>query len=125
MIDDHSRLAYAKIQTGDAVLHSGLPDDPALEQLLSDYFPAPLRRRFPAALSSHPLRREIVATALTNRAVNVAGITGLFRLAEETGVPLTGGPGCFTSIVGIFETSGISQGSDPFARYPSVSTMTG
>jgi glutamate dehydrogenase len=81
-------LAYAKIETGDAVLRSGLPDDPALEHLLSDYFPAPLRRRFPAALSSHPLRREIVATALTNRAVNVAGITGLFRLAEETGAPL-------------------------------------
>src|SRR4051794_11191552 len=82
-------LAYAKIEVGDAVLHSGLPDDPALGDLLLDYFPAPLRRRFPTALSSHPLRREIVATALTNRAVNVAGVTGMFRLAEETGAPLT------------------------------------
>ena len=81
-------LAYAKIEVGDAVLHSGLPDDPALEPLLSDYFPAPLRSRFPTALTSHPLRREIVATALTNRAVNTAGLTGLFRLAEETGAPL-------------------------------------
>jgi len=81
-------LAYAKIETGDAVLHSGLPDDPVLAELLSDYFPGPLRRRFPTALSSHPLRREIVATTLTNRAVNVAGVTGLFRLAEETGAPL-------------------------------------
>src|SRR4051794_18013749 len=81
-------LAYAKIEVGDAVLHSGLPDDPALGDLLLDYFPAPLRRRFPTALSSHPLRREIVATALTNRAVNVAGVTGMFRLAEETGAPL-------------------------------------
>jgi glutamate dehydrogenase len=81
-------LAYAKIQVGDAVLHSGLPDDPALEELLSGYFPAPLRRRFPTAISSHPLRREIIATALTNRAVNTAGVTGVFRLAEETGAPL-------------------------------------
>src|SRR4051812_17548247 len=81
-------LAYAKIEVGDAVLHSGLPDDPALEELLDDYFPAPLRRRFPSALTSHPLRREIVATALSNRAVNTAGITGMFRLAEETGAPL-------------------------------------
>ncbi|MEU2350569.1 NAD-glutamate dehydrogenase [Modestobacter sp. NPDC049651] len=81
-------LAYAKIEAGDELLHSGLPDDPALEELLSGYFPAPLRRRFPAALSTHPLRREIVATALANRAVNVAGVTGLFRLAEETGAPL-------------------------------------
>ena len=81
-------LAYAKLQTGDVVLRSGLPDDPALEDLLTGYFPAQIRERFPAAITSHPLRREIVATALTNRAVNVAGVTGLFRLVQETGVPL-------------------------------------
>ncbi|MGY1986250.1 NAD-glutamate dehydrogenase [Blastococcus sp. SYSU DS0669] len=81
-------LAYAKLQTGDAVLASPLPDDPALEELLVGYFPAPLRDRFPVAVTSHPLRREIIATALTNRAVNIAGVTGLFRLTEETGVPL-------------------------------------
>jgi len=81
-------LAYAKLETGDVVLSSGLPDDPALEDLLTGYFPAQLRERFPAAVSTHPLRREIIATALTNRAVNVAGVTGLFRLKQETGVPL-------------------------------------
>jgi glutamate dehydrogenase len=81
-------LAYAKIEVTDAVLHSGLPDDPALEHLLVEYFPEPLRRRFPTAVTSHPLRREIVTTALTNRTVNTAGVTGLFRLAEETGAPL-------------------------------------
>jgi glutamate dehydrogenase len=81
-------LAYAKLETGDVVLRSGLPDDPACEDLLSRYFPAQIRERFPAAITSHALRREIVATALTNRAVNVAGVTGLFRLVQETGVPL-------------------------------------
>jgi glutamate dehydrogenase len=81
-------LAYAKLQAGTEVLQSGLPDDPALEGLLVDYFPAPLRERFPAAITGHPLRREIIATALTNRAVNIAGVTGLFRLMQETGAPL-------------------------------------
>jgi glutamate dehydrogenase len=81
-------LAYAKLETGDVVLRSGLPDDPALEDLLTSYFPAQIRDRFPAAITSHPLRREIVATALTNRAVNLAGVTGLFRLVQETGVAL-------------------------------------
>ncbi|WNV75559.1 NAD-glutamate dehydrogenase [Geodermatophilus sp. DSM 44513] len=83
-------LAYAKLETGDAVLASGLPDDPATGELLVGYFPTALRDRFPAAVTGHPLRREIIATALTNRAVNLAGVTGLFRLAEETGVPLAG-----------------------------------
>ncbi|UOY00643.1 NAD-glutamate dehydrogenase [Blastococcus sp. PRF04-17] len=81
-------LAYAKLQTETEVLRSPLPDDPALEGLLVDYFPAPLRERFPTALTGHPLRREIIATVLTNRAVNTAGVTGLFRLAQETGAPL-------------------------------------
>ena len=71
-----------------AVLHGDLPDDPALARLLRDYFPAPLRERFAAAVDGHPLRREIIATALTNRAVNTAGVTGLYRLAEETGAPV-------------------------------------
>lgn len=81
-------LAYAKLEVGDAVLGSDLPDDPALARLLRDYFPAALRERFPAAVDTHPLRREIVATALTNRSVNTAGVTGLFRLGEETGLDL-------------------------------------
>ncbi|KQS67016.1 NAD-glutamate dehydrogenase [Modestobacter sp. Leaf380] len=81
-------LAYAKLEVDDAVLHSTLPDDPALGRLLTEYVPTELRTRFPAAVEAHPLRREIVATALTNRAVNTAGVTGLFRLAEETGAPL-------------------------------------
>jgi glutamate dehydrogenase len=81
-------LAYAKLEIDDAVLHSALPDDPGLEDLLVDYFPTALRARFPDAIPAHPLRREIVATGLTNRAVNIAGVTGLFRLSEETGVPL-------------------------------------
>jgi glutamate dehydrogenase len=81
-------LAYAKLETGDVVLRSGLPDDPAFEDLLTCYFPAQIRERFPQAIHSHALRREIVATALTNRAVNVAGVTGLFRLVQETGVAL-------------------------------------
>jgi glutamate dehydrogenase len=81
-------LAYAKLQADAAILGSSLPDDPALEYLLVDYFPTALRERFPRAVLTHPLRREIIATALTNRAVNIAGVTGLFRLAEETGMAL-------------------------------------
>src|SRR5205807_783642 len=38
-------LAYAKLETDDAVKDATLPDDPALEQLLVEYFPRPLRER--------------------------------------------------------------------------------
>jgi glutamate dehydrogenase len=96
-------LAYAKLETDDAVLHSTLPDDPALEDLLDCYFPEALRNRFPDAISTHPLRREIIATALTNRAVNIAGVTGLFRLSEETGVPLAAVARAHAVALAVFE----------------------
>ena len=48
-----------------------------------EYFPRPLRERFPAAIAAHPLRREIVTTLLVNEMVDGAGITYAFRLGEE------------------------------------------
>src|SRR6185503_14372771 len=57
---------------------------PDLAELVR-YFPAPLRERFVDRLQRHPLRRELVATALVNGVVNRAGTTFAFRVAEETG----------------------------------------
>src|SRR5919112_295353 len=116
-------LAYAKLETGDTVLASALPDDPALEELLVDYFPAELRRRFPAAVSGHPLRREIVATGLTNRAVNVAGVTGLFRLAEETGVPLVGVVRAHAVARAVFEVDRLWDAVRPLDNRVSATTQ--
>jgi glutamate dehydrogenase len=116
-------LAYAKLETGDAVLASDLPDDPALEELLVGYFPAELRRRFPAAVSGHPLRREIVATALTNRAVNVAGVTGLFRLSEETGVRLAGVVRAHAVARAVFEVDRLWDAVRPLDNRVSATTQ--
>jgi len=78
-------LAYAKIALEDDVLESSVPDDPYFAQELHAYFPGPLRERYADLLAAHPLRREIVTTALVNGMVNRAGTTFAFRLAEETG----------------------------------------
>jgi glutamate dehydrogenase len=78
-------LAYTKIELYRALLASSVPDDPYLGRLLEEYFPEPVRHRFAEQLHRHPLRREIVATCLTNSVVDHAGTTFVFRLAEETG----------------------------------------
>ena len=41
--------------------------------MLVDYFPKPLRQRFSEPMQRHPLRREILATHLTNALVNRVG----------------------------------------------------
>jgi glutamate dehydrogenase len=78
-------LAYSKITLYAALLDSDLPEDPALTAELAGYFPAPLPERFANRLPRHRLRREIVATRVTNSIVDRAGITFIFRLQEDTG----------------------------------------
>jgi hypothetical protein len=60
-------------------------DDPAVDDDLLAYFPAPIRERLPDACRSHRLRREIVATVVTNALVNRAGIAFASSVEDATG----------------------------------------
>ncbi len=78
-------LAYTKIVVYRDVLASDVPEDPWLSQALTGYFPAALQDRFSDRFQRHPLRREIIATSVTNNLVNRAGTSFVFRMSEETG----------------------------------------
>jgi glutamate dehydrogenase len=78
-------LAYAKLALHDELLDSAVPDDPYLGRELERYFPAEMRERFPDAIASHRLRREIIATQLANAIINRGGPTMVARLVDQTG----------------------------------------
>jgi glutamate dehydrogenase len=78
-------LAYAKLTLHDDLLDSRVPDDPYLCRELASYFPALLRERFPDAIATHRLRRDIIATRLANAIINRGGPAIVARLADETG----------------------------------------
>ncbi|RZL94650.1 MAG: NAD-glutamate dehydrogenase [Variovorax sp.] len=78
-------LAYSKIWLYDELLASPLPDDPWVATALGRYFPALLREKFAAYMPRHPLKREIIATHVTNSTINRVGSTFVHRLAETTG----------------------------------------
>ena len=82
-------LSYAKIALLHDLLASSVPDDPYLAGLLLDYFPPALRQPFETDIARHRLRREIVATTLTNGLVNRLGPAGPLMLADTTGRPIT------------------------------------
>ncbi len=82
-------LAYAKIALYQEILASDLPDDPTLSRDLALYFPRPLRERFRDAIEGHRLRREIIATHVTNSTVNRVGPTFVTQMMEETGASAT------------------------------------
>ena len=78
-------LAYAKMSVFDELVASNLPDDPFFSRALKAYFPQVLSERFAEAISHHPLKREIIATFITNTVVNRAGATFVNFIATEAG----------------------------------------
>ncbi|MEO5335395.1 MAG: NAD-glutamate dehydrogenase [Magnetospirillum sp. WYHS-4] len=79
-------VSYAKIWLFDELLISPLPDDPELAQDLVEYFPHPLRRKLRKEIEGHRLRREIVATRVTNDLIDRVGGAFVLRLMERTGM---------------------------------------
>ncbi|MGH6619260.1 MAG: NAD-glutamate dehydrogenase domain-containing protein, partial [Alphaproteobacteria bacterium] len=79
-------LAYAKNVNYARLLESDLPDDPKLEMELLRYFPEPIREKYPDAINRHRLRREIVATVVTNSMINRVGPTFVSEMQNKTGM---------------------------------------
>jgi len=96
-------LAHAKMAIYDALIASPVVDDPLLDADLLAAFPRALAQRFPDAVRTHRLRREIVGTGLANAVVNRGGIALAFQLAEEHGVGLAEVAAAFLSARHLFD----------------------
>jgi len=79
-------FSFSKITLYQDLVDSDVPEDPYLSRELEDYFPAPLRQRFADLMPEHRLRREIIATRVTNNLVNRMGAYFAARVKEDTGV---------------------------------------
>jgi glutamate dehydrogenase len=79
-------LAYAKLHLMKELLASDIPDDSVTESYLLGYFPP--RAVMEAGqdhLWDHRLRREVVASQITNDVVDLMGATFVHRVARDTG----------------------------------------
>jgi glutamate dehydrogenase len=95
-------MAYSKMAMYDDLLESDLPEDSFFAQALLKYFPGPLREGFREQMQQHPLKREIIATYVTNHTVNRAGTTFVHRLAEESGARPADVVRAYTSVREVF-----------------------
>lgn len=82
-------FCYSKILLKDAVLASNVPEDTYLKDFLIRSFPKPLQTRFSQQIQHHPLKREIIATKLSNIIINEVGFSFVFRMQDETGAPVS------------------------------------
>ena len=78
-------LSYSKNALYEAILASDVPEQPVLETDLMAYFPKPIQQRFAEQVRQHQLRREIIATVLSNEIVNRVGITFVYEAYDVTG----------------------------------------
>lgn len=78
-------LAWSKIAVYNKLLPSAIIDDPAFDADLIGYFPPVLGQDYREVILRHGLRREIIATVLTNEMVNRGGIALFSDLEAETG----------------------------------------
>jgi glutamate dehydrogenase len=78
-------LSYSKIMLYRQLLDSDIPEDPWLSQELQRYFPKPLQDKYSAYMDGHRLKREIIATQVTNSLVNRMGASFALRMHEDTG----------------------------------------
>ncbi len=78
-------FSYSKITLNQELLISEVPEDPYLSRELVDYFPSRLREDHADLMGEHRLRREIIATRVTNSIVNRMGPQFVTRLKEDTG----------------------------------------
>ncbi len=78
-------LSYAKISLYNDIADSGFPDSGYLTDELIRYFPEAMQETYANDIRDHRLRREIIATVITNSMINRAGITFYHIVKEDTG----------------------------------------
>src|SRR5579872_1622368 len=102
-------LAYTKIHIKNELVKSDVPDDPYFIIALESAFPSLLTHSYVNSMEEHRLRREIIATQLSNQVVNSVGITFIYRLQTETGATVPEIVRAYTVAANAYESEKLQQ----------------
>ncbi|HSW93082.1 MAG TPA: NAD-glutamate dehydrogenase domain-containing protein [Gammaproteobacteria bacterium] len=116
-------LAYTKIYIKNELVKSDVPDDPYFIKALESAFPTLLMKSYVNAMEEHPLRREIIATQLSNQLVNSVGITFVYRLQTETGASVADIVRAYMVAANAYGTDGLQKLIDSLNFKISIKTQ--
>ena len=78
-------LSYAKMDLYNKILDSNLVNDSYFEDELVSYFPKLMQKKFLNEIQNHQLKKEIIATQITNFVINRAGISFISQISRDSG----------------------------------------
>lgn len=81
-------LAYCKTLLKSEILASDLPEDKYIGVELIRVFPQVLQERYSKEMTSHRLKRELIAMQISNSVINDMGLGFIHRLQDETGATI-------------------------------------
>ncbi|MDF5119748.1 NAD-glutamate dehydrogenase, partial [Vibrio parahaemolyticus] len=96
-------VAYGKMVLKQQLVTDEIANDEFHAKQLVEYFPSALRRNYKDQMVNHPLRAEIIATALANQMVNEMGCNFVTRLQEETGASVVDIANAYSAAREIFD----------------------
>lgn len=76
-------LCHVKNKLQKDILNSDIPEMKLAQSMMFSLFPEQINKKYFKELQSHKLRRQLIATDLSNRVVNEGGITFVERISEE------------------------------------------
>lgn len=76
-------VSYSKIILKAEILETNLPEDKAFAEYVLPVFPSVLQKRYAKEINRHFLKREIIATQLSNQLVNELGLVFVQQLKDE------------------------------------------
>ena len=79
--------SYVKMDIFEKLVNSEFLNHPFVDPLYKGYFPELILTQFSNQLDKHRLKKEIIATQITNKIVNQAGICFFFQAEQRTGKP--------------------------------------
>jgi glutamate dehydrogenase len=102
-------LAYSKMQVYQTLLESDLPDQDAAKSYLKGYFPEQIRSRYNKQIKGHPLKREVIATMITNKVVDLAGCAFTNTLVRQAGATIVQAVAAYLVFDDVLEGDAIRQ----------------
>lgn len=81
-------LCYCKSLLRDGIINSTVPEDIYLTKILINCFPKQLQEKYQQQMENHPLKREIIATKISNIMLSEMTFSFVYRVQDETGASI-------------------------------------